>query len=171
MPLHLSVDELAGMPLFIGVPKEKLAKLLDIITYESHGPDVKLILDGDFGDCVFILLEGDVEITKMMTLLPDSPNTNPEKSLIKLNGSYKPFIGELSLFDEESKRTATVKTLSPVRVAVIKRKDFLGMAESDFEVGFRIMLNISKTLAKRLGKANVDILKLTTAFSLALTKR
>ncbi|MCK6602456.1 MAG: cyclic nucleotide-binding domain-containing protein [Bacteroidetes bacterium] len=171
MSKQLTLEELAGIPLFGGVPKDKLSKILSIISYESHGPGVKLILDGDFGDCVYILLEGDVEITKMMTLLPDTPAANPEKSLIKLNGSYKPFIGELSLFDEESKRTATVKSLTPVQVAVIKRQDFMDVAEHDFEIGFRIMLNISRTLAKRLGKANVDILKLTTAFSLALTKR
>jgi hypothetical protein len=35
-------------------------------------------------------------------------------------------------------------------------------------MGYQILQNIANTLAKRLEKANQDIMKLTTAFSLAL---
>lgn len=171
MHAKLTVEDLRQIPMFHGLNDPKLEKLLTIISYETYEPGVKLILDGDYGETVYLLLKGDVEITKMMTMLPAQGMQAPEKSLIRLNGSYKPFIGELSLFDEHAKRTATVTTLSNVLVGVIRRNDFLHLADQDSEIGYHVMLNIARTMATRLQKANTDILKLTTAFSLAITRR
>ena len=168
---QLTVDELKKIPLFENLTDKQLPKLLTIMTYITFQKDEKIIIDGDLGDSAFILLEGEIEITKQMTLLPESMTGTNEKSLIKLKGAYKPTIGELSLFDEHAKRTATVRTLEKSEFASIKRSDFLKLTESDFEIGYRIMMNVSKTLASRLQKANVDIMKLTTAFTLALTSR
>ncbi len=167
----LTVEDVKKIPLFDSLTDQQLPKLLAIMTYCSFQKDEKIIIDGDLGDSAFILLEGEIEITKQMTLLPESMTGTNEKSLIKLNGSYKPTIGELSLFDEHAKRTATVKSLQRCDFASITRADFLKLTESDYEIGYRIMMNISKTLASRLQKANVDIMKLTTAFTLALTSR
>ncbi|NUQ82865.1 MAG: cyclic nucleotide-binding domain-containing protein [Bacteroidetes bacterium] len=171
MQARLTVEDLRQIPMFHGLDDSKLEKLLAIISYETYEPGVKLILDGEYGDCVYLLLKGEVEITKMMTMLPAQGFQAPEKSLIRLNGSFKPFIGELSLFDEQAKRTATVSTLTHVLVGVIKRHDFLVLADQDSEIGYHVMLNIARTMATRLQKANTDILKLTTAFSLAITRR
>ena len=44
----------------------------------------------------------------------------------------------------------------------------LALFEKDPDFGYKVIRNIAQTLAERLEKANQDILKLTTAFSLAL---
>lgn len=168
---QLTIDELKKIPLFESLNEKQLPKLLGIMSYKTFQKDEKVIIDGDLGDSAFILLSGEVEITKLMTLLPDSMTTSNEKSLIRLKGAYKPTIGELSLFDEHAKRTATVRALETCEFAQIKRDDFLHLTGTDYEIGYRIMLNVSKTLASRLQKANVDIMKLTTAFTLALTSK
>ena len=50
------------------------------------------------------------------------------------------------------------------------RLDFTQIVESDYEIGTIIFRNLAKIISERLKKANKDILKLTTAFVLAVEK-
>ena len=93
-----------------------------------------------------------------------------EKSLIQLKAEDGVYFGEMSILAENWRRSATTKALTECIVGVINRRDFVSFCESDKELGYRVVKNIAQTLAIRLEKANQDVLKLTTAFSLALQK-
>jgi CRP/FNR family transcriptional regulator, cyclic AMP receptor protein len=78
--------------------------------------------------------------------------------------------GEMALFDENSKRSATVTATTPCDLGVIKNADFVALAESETDLGFRVFMNIAKKLSDDLNRANQDVLNLTTAFSFSLQR-
>ena len=69
---------------------------------------------------------------------------------------------------ETMRRTATIKTATKCRFYEIKKDDFLNLAETDHEPGFRILLNLARIVSARLRKADEDTIKLTTALSIIL---
>ena len=62
----------------------------------------------------------------------------------------------------------TVKARKKCTLAKFEKKELLNIFDNDADIGSKIYKNIAAELAERLKKANKDILKLTTAFSLAL---
>ncbi len=125
--------------------------------------------EGDKGDSLFILLQGHVEISKslVMPLIHDNIEKQ-EKSLIRLSGKDYAFFGEMSLFEDNPERSASIRALELCKLAVIGKTDLLDLLKARPETGMLIFKNIATVLTRRLVKANKDILKLTTAFSLAL---
>lgn len=69
---------------------------------------------------------------------------------------------------EELKRTATIKAITNCVLYEIKKDDFLKLAEEDYELGYRILLNLARIVSARLRKADEDTIKLTTALSVIL---
>ena len=91
-----------------------------------------------------------------------------DKVLLRLNADMHAIFGEMALFERESARSATVTATKACKLGVIYKKDFEVIVDQDPVLGFHIFRNIAEILSDRLKKANLDILKLTTAFSLAL---
>lgn len=165
----VEISFLTNVPLFKGLPENKLQEIREIIEFETYSADEEIIRDGDRGDSMFILLEGDVSISKKLTMLPsESQSDNRNKVLIKLSSTFHAVFGEMALFEENSERSATATALTACRVGIIKKNSFLTLASQDHELGYIVFRNISEILSERLKKANKDIIKLTTALSLAL---
>jgi CRP/FNR family cyclic AMP-dependent transcriptional regulator len=120
-------------------------------------------------DSLFILLKGEVEISKRLLLpLFQDPSLRQEKSLIILSERQYPFFGEMAIFEDTPERSASITALKSCTLAVIEKADLLNILEKDPKIGSIIYKNIATELTNRLIKANKDILKLTTAFSLAI---
>lgn len=165
----VEIGFLQNVPVFIGLPEEKLRKIQTIISKEKYSASEIIIKDGDHGQSVFILLDGEVAISKKLTLLPsDGEHDLKDKVLIKLSAQDFAIFGEMALFEEKSERSATVSALTDCLVGTIHRADFLRLVDEDSELGSITFKNISIILSERLKKANKDIIKLTTALSLAL---
>jgi len=89
---------------------------------------------------------------------------------MRLTSKNFPFFGEMSLFDKNSARNATVRTVTPCEFAVIDLADLVRLSETDYEIGYRTFLNIARSLSDRLNKTNNDLLKVTTALGVALER-
>jgi CRP/FNR family cyclic AMP-dependent transcriptional regulator len=114
-------------------------------------------------------MEGEVEISKRLLLpLWETENTHQEKSLIHLSEKDFPFFGEMTLFEENPERSASIFAVQDCTLAVLHKQDMLNILDKHPKIGSTIYKNIAKELTFRLIKANHDILKLTTAFCLAL---
>lgn len=169
--MKISHEVLQKIPIFKGLNEKQLEKLSEIIKLKEYDADEIVIKEGEIGDEVFILLDGEVEVSKSLVMkLPGYEIGQLEKSLTKLSSDNFPFFGEIALLDEKAERTATVTTLKPCKFAVISKNSFLSLAEQDKEIGYVLFKNIAEVLAMRLKKANNDILKLTTALSLVLSR-
>lgn len=167
----MDTAHLQSFPVFKALTDAQLAKVKAIIREEHYEPGRVLIKEGDRGDTMFILLEGEVEVSKALTLFTsrDSFDTR-DKSLMRISSQDHAIFGEMSLLNPDSERSATVKTLTPCRLGIIRRGDFTRLCELDSNLGYQVMKNMAEILSDRLRKANQDILKLTTAFSLALER-
>ncbi|MFH1853400.1 MAG: cyclic nucleotide-binding domain-containing protein [Candidatus Neomarinimicrobiota bacterium] len=167
----MDIKNLQEFTLFKGLPEQKLEEF-HTVTREIFVPaGDNFITEGDVGDSIFFLLEGDVEINQALTLAVGKGSTdNREKSIIRLSSAVHPMFGEMSLFNESDRRTASVKALSDCRLAKILKTDLFRICDRCPEMGYLVMRNMCGILCTNLVKANRNVLKLTTAFSLVLER-
>jgi len=167
--MEISDEILRKIPIFNGIKEEDFKKLKEIIKLQEFPENTTVIREGETGEEIYILLKGEVEVSKSLVLnLPGL--RQKDKSLMKFSAEGFPFFGEMVLFDDRAERTATVVTTDRCLFAILKKSDILNLAESDSEIGYPLFKNIASVLASRLKKANNDILKLTTALSLILSR-
>ncbi len=118
-------------PLFGGLPVTELVRLAGITTERDLEADRIMIRQGDPGDELFILVEGEVEVF------------SGERTVSTLGpGSC---IGELSVIDTEP-RSSSVRTLTRCRFLSIKRNDFIVAIREEPSIA----INVMKILADRL---------------------
>jgi CRP/FNR family cyclic AMP-dependent transcriptional regulator len=165
----VSKSDLSRFPIFAGLLPLQLQKIESILQKRRYKVGEDITCEGEYGDELFLLLQGKVEVSKLLTLMVGRGDIDTrDKSLVQLRAEDAPYFGEMALLRENAIRSATVKALEESVVGIIKHKDLVALSESDIELGYRLMKNIAQMLAERLEKTNQDILKLTTAFSLAL---
>jgi CRP/FNR family transcriptional regulator, cyclic AMP receptor protein len=161
--------ELKRYPIFADLTEQQLIEVRQILHEKKIAANEIITKEGEHGDQLFLLLSGSVEVSKSLTMMMgrDGLDTR-DKSLMIMRAENTPYFGEMALLKEDSLRSATIKAIEECIVGIIHRQDFLDLCRGDSELGFKLIMNIAKTLAIRVEKMNQDILKLTTAFSLAL---
>ncbi len=161
---------LKEVPIFRDLTQEELSQILKIAR-EVHIPPGKVILqEGEGGDNMYIIEKGLVEISKsLMMKLGREEYRDRDKVLTKLSDEDHAIFGEVALF-EEGKRTATAVALTGCQLLEISKPDFLRLAEENPGIGYKITRNITALLCSRLRKMDEDIIKLTTALSVALSR-
>lgn len=163
--------DLGRTAIFSGLPEKKLEKIASLMKTEDFPAGHVVMKEGEDGGFLYILLDGEVEVSKSLVLRQTGVIADPrDKSLTRLTSRKMPFFGEMSLFEKDSSRTATVRTVTPCTFAVIGLAELVELAESDHEIGYRTFMNISWALSERLSKTNNDLLKVTTALGLALER-
>lgn len=168
----LDLQFLKKIPIFSDLSNEKLGKVRRIIKEKTVETDEVIVREGTRGDRMYILLEGEVEISKSLVFKGASAAINQQdKSLIQLSSKDYAFFGEMAILEPRGIRSATVIALKRCRVGEIRHNDFRGLIQSDKEIGYTIVRNIGAVLSARLDKANHDILRLTTALSLVLERQ
>lgn len=166
-----TLENLGKFRLFQELTNEHLEEFRRVIEVRDYPADQAIFYEGEVGDSIYILLEGKVEINQALTLqLSRGDYDTREKSIINLTGDLFPVFGEMSLLGNDDKRSATVKAITDCKIGVIMKDDFFALCSSDPELGFRVMRNVASIVTDNLIKANQNVLKLTTAFSLILEK-
>lgn len=165
----IDINFIKEMPVFCGLSEDQLKKILEYATETEYSTGETIIRDGEKGDTMYLLLNGEVEVSKRLTLKVSQRDFDErDKQFVRLNAISHAFFGEMALFEKESIRSATVTAIEPSKLAVINKSDFEQLCQTDFQIGYVILRNIIEVLCKRLNKANIDIVKLTTAFSIAI---
>ena len=167
--IESKLDYLKKVSLFNGLEEDKIRIILDKMVVEKIESETTFIKENSVGSDLYILVEGEVEISKSL-VLPEWVQTNQktDKSLVRLSEKHYPFFGEMAIYEEQSERSASITTKRSCIIARISKKNLWKIFEQDHEIGMIINRNVAAELVKRLNKANKDILKLTTAFTLAL---
>lgn len=109
------IDTLAAMPLFKEVGRADLEKLAEQLIERRFPRDATIIQEGQAGDYMYVLREGRVKVTKIS-------GAGREKILEILEAGA--FFGEMALLDPPE-RSASVKSLDPVRLLALSRQSFL----------------------------------------------
>ena len=125
-----------------------------------------IIQEGESGDSMYIMVRGEVEITKQLTLVLDE-DTPKERVMIRLKAEDGVYFGEMSLL-EDAPRSATVTASSDCLLLELFQKDFLELIQQDPNMGIKLLLRLAQLLSRHLRKTNQDVVKLTTALAISL---
>lgn len=162
------VDFLKTVTLFEGLNTAQVQQITSIIHKEELPAGQPIIQEAETGDRMYIIQEGTVEVSRTLTMkMTKRDFGQKEKTFIRLGSGF--FFGEMALLENDV-RSATVTTVTDCKLFVLYRDDFNPLCENFPEIGYKILRNIARTIAGRLRRTNQDVLKLTTALSLALTR-
>jgi CRP-like cAMP-binding protein len=128
------VELLSTVPLSAGLSKRQLARLASIADQLEVRQGKVLIREGALGQEFFILLDGKVEVSR-----------KGKKLATRGKGD---FFGEIALVSDVP-RVATVTAVSPLRVLVIRDREFRELLEDTPAVAIKVL----KALAKRVPTA------------------
>ena len=156
--------------IFQNLNDEEINLFSEQIKIKSYDKNMIIISEGNPGDSILFLLNGEISITKALTL-PIGKNSNSdvvEKEFGKLNSNQHISFGENSLFSHDKKRTATVTALTKCEIGFLDETNFISICEAHYDVGYKVLKNLNEITTENLIKTNHQILKLTTAFSLLM---
>ena len=165
------LNDMVKFRIFHSLTDDQLERFRKVVRIRNYSAGDVIFREGDVGDSIYLLMDGEVEINQALTLqLSRGDYDTREKSIIRLASDMHPVFGEMSLLGVDDKRTATVKATMNCAMAVVMKDDLFSICESDHELGYRVMRNVADIVTDNLVKANQNVLKLTTAFSLILEK-
>lgn len=111
----MTLSPIHRVPLFASLPAEAIHNLAETFTQIELPAGTVVFREGEPGECFYILLEGEVEIVKAQGL------EGERRLAIRGPGE---FIGEMGLLVKDGLRTATVISLTPVRLLKITQTNF-----------------------------------------------
>jgi serine phosphatase RsbU (regulator of sigma subunit) len=103
------------VPLFGSLPAAEIGFLGDILHEVRIVAGVLLFHEGDRGDRFYVVLDGEVEVVKALG--------TPDERILAIRRAGE-FFGEMSLFEPDGLRTATVRARTPLRLLEMLRPDF-----------------------------------------------
>ncbi|MBI9111111.1 cyclic nucleotide-binding domain-containing protein [Maridesulfovibrio ferrireducens] len=161
------------IPIFNDLKDEELFHVQNIFRKISVRSGTNIISEGEEGHEMFILVDGKVKISKAMLMkgmsIPLLEMENPRKVLASLDDSTFPVFGEIALIDNDH-RSATVTVVEDSDFLITDREKFFALIEKHPAIGNKLLLTIGKRLAATVRKNNGELVKLTTALALALSR-
>lgn len=146
--MSLDLELLRQTDLFKGLTPEELGKITGISVKESYKAGDVIFEEGQAGDKFFLILKGEVRISKII------PGVGEEALVILKKGLY---FGEMSLIDDQP-RSAHAIVNKPAELMVIERGDFEKLLKSDKELAYKLLWTLLRTLSKRLRDTNEKIM-------------
>ena len=131
-----ALDIARGIPLFAGVEDADLEQIASHLIERRYPRDTTIVEEGLPGDYMYIIREGRVKVTKLS-------DDGREKILEFLEEGA--FVGEMALF-ERAPRSASVKTLTPVRLLALSRTDFIGTLRKSPDLAMSVIQELSRRL-------------------------
>lgn len=131
---------------------EKISLLLQKKTIEAG--DI-IIKEGDFGDTLYILYKGTVQVRR------NTPH-NDQFAVVNLKAEQNVFFGEVALIDNDT-RSASVIALEKCTVLCLDGSRFQKLCEEEPILGYRAITRIAKRIASSLRRSNKDMMTLYTA--------
>jgi len=133
-----------------------LVKLAGICRDMSFSKGKVIINEGDSGDELFIVINGEIDIVKK--------TLQNEKYTVTTLGADKSIIsvGEQALIDSD-KRSASVIAKTDCECLVIKRDDFIKFGDENPKIGLDVTRAIARQLSMNLRKSNADVITLFSA--------
>lgn len=152
-----------------GLSADELSRLSSIVAESAVEAGSVIITEGEAGDKLYLLADGVVDVFRTLTIVTSRNEFGTkERSFSRLSGGDHCFFGETAILGS-GERTATVKAVTRCVLFEINADAFRALAAEHPSIGYVMVTNIARMLAGYLRKANDDVIKLTTALSLALS--
>jgi CRP/FNR family transcriptional regulator, cyclic AMP receptor protein len=138
------IQLLKKINLFETLLEPELAKIERIGRSENAAKDAVIFKEGDTGDRCYIILKGEVRISKFI------PNIGEEALAVLKPGDY---FGEMALIDNFP-RSAHAIANSDSELYSINKTELDKILILDRELGYKLLWAFTKTLSKRLRETN-----------------
>lgn len=133
----MNEEIIRSVPLFASLPKREIKRLGKVLRPCTVPEKTILLQEGKLDNRYFILLEGEVEIIKAM-------GEADERVLgVRVAPS---FIGEMSLFSDDGTHTASVRSLTPLRLLELGRDDLDGLLRRQPSFAYEMLRTLSSRL-------------------------
>jgi CRP/FNR family transcriptional regulator, cyclic AMP receptor protein len=131
------VEALKRAPLLEGLSRRQLTELAKLTEDVDLKAGKVLCREGERGQEFFVIMEGEVEVTR-------------NRKLLATRGSGE-FLGEIALV-EDVPRTATLTAKTPIRFFLLTRRHFLRLLDEQPGIERKVL----RALARRLISASDD---------------
>lgn len=150
-----NVEFLKSHPLFGAISDDNLLKIIPLLEQEIYDSGDFIIHENDYGDRLFFIAKGQVEVIKIIHSATDNnkhptraPNTSKcYKRLATL--SRGDTFGEMELIDIQ-KRSASVRALNRVVALTLSHENIHNLYKRDPESFTLIIMNIAREISRRL---------------------
>jgi CRP-like cAMP-binding protein len=129
-------ESLRAIPLFAQASDEDLDSLATHLIERRYSKNTTIVEEGLPGDYMYVIREGRVKVSK-------ASEDGREKIMNFFEGGD--FFGEMALLDRQP-RSASVKTLGPVRLLALSRRDFLDMLRRSSDLALCVIQELSRRL-------------------------
>ena len=109
---------------------------------KTYGDREVIVRQGEIGDCMFAILEGQVEIIQ---------ETGGGDIRVAIMGEGDIF-GEIAIFENEI-RSATVRALGEARLLTIDKRTFLSRVQEDPSLAFKLV----RTMCRRIRELSAEL--------------
>jgi len=135
--------------------KRILHKICNILSIQNFNIGDEIIKEGDIGDILYILFNGNVQVQR---------NTLSKErfAVVNLSSNMNVFFGEIALIDKD-KRSASVVATTDCSVLVLKGNDFHNLCEEEPVLGYHALYHIAKRMAISLRRSTEDSITLYQA--------
>ncbi len=136
------------VPLFAGLRGAEIGFLASILRVVECPVGTLLFREGDPGDRFYLIIDGEIEVVKAL-------GTSDERTIaIRRAGE---FFGEMSLFEPEGRRTASVIVRSPLRLLEMARTDFDILLQHRPALGYEMVRVLSLRLSESHNTTIADL--------------
>jgi len=142
--LRIVAQDLRNIGLFGALPERVLEELAAELLVLELPAGTYVFREGEAGSCMFVVVQGDVEVLKKSRGGVDS------RVAVLGPGDW---FGEMSIIDVQP-RSATVLTVSPARLVKITAADLDRLYRADVKAYALIVQNIARELSRRLRVAD-----------------
>ena len=187
--MNPSAEQIQKINHFSKVHIDMCAKIASVVEVQECGPKNQLLTEGDTGDTMVLVFQGQVEVSKNMMAKTASGIATSRKPIIRLETTDPPpaakpetestvfvveapafGIGEFSLVLDNAIRTAHVHSTTPVQYGILSLDDFTNIVKQNPEIGGSVYFEVAKSAVNNLATASGDISNLTQAFIFSLTR-
>lgn len=140
--------DFSTIPLFASLPAEEISHLEATLPASGCPSGKVLFHEGHSDDKFYILLEGQVEVVKSLG--------RPEERIqgVRTAGNL---LGEMSLFSQDGCHTASVRSLTPLRLLKVTRTELDALLHRQPQLAYELFRLLSKRLEE---SENITILDL-----------
>lgn len=128
---------LSQLPFFSALPREEIHTLTRVLRPTTYSAQALMFLEGDPGDRLYIVVEGEIEILKNFG--------TPDERILNL---IRPgdILGEMALLYPHGKRSASARTRSEVKLLELGVADFNPLFDSHPHFAIHILRGVSERL-------------------------
>ncbi|MBP7652757.1 cyclic nucleotide-binding domain-containing protein, partial [Candidatus Dependentiae bacterium] len=133
LPLMERIIFLKKIPIFSRLEAEKLTSIANLLEEKNYPENIEICKENTPGEALYIVVNGELK------------KENKSKNIFIETIKNYSFFGELSLLDDKN-HSYTVTTVSPSKLFIIQKKDFLYLLEKNSAIGLALIKQMCFTI-------------------------